>query len=167
MNITSTIATIALLASTALANSNNLDYANASSKTKAISINIINLNQESKLGELIEADESYFYFLDAIDNNAELVPRNQIQILETNMDVNLFSLLKGKDPTELTDVIELNDGTRIPGIILDISTKEIQYFTGKSLKREIMPASSIYMLYMDEGTISIPFPVAEPSYTVL
>ena len=83
------------------------------------------------------------------------------------MDINLYSLLKGKDPESLTDIIELNDGTRIPSIILDIGGKEVQYFTGKTLRRETIPASSIYMLYIDDGTISIPFPVAEPDFAVL
>jgi len=157
---------IALLASTVIANSNNLDYVDGSFK-KAISINIIDPDQKSRSGELIEADESYFYIQDAAANTTQLIQRSQVQILETNMDINLYSLLKGKDPESLTDIIELNDGTRIPSIILDIGGKEVQYFTGKTLRRETIPASSIYMLYIDDGTISIPFPVAEPDFAVL
>ena len=166
MNITNIVLMISLLASSVLANSNNLDYVGVSSK-KVIPINIIDPDQESRSGELVQADESYFYFMDATSNTTQLVQRSQVQLLETNMDVNLLSLLKGKDPESLTDIIELNDGTRIPSIILDISGKEVQYFTGKTLKREAIPANAIYMLYIDNGTIGIPFPVAEPDFAVL
>lgn len=166
MNITTTITMIALLASSVSANSNNLDYVDVSSK-KVIPINIIDPDQESRSVELVQADESYFYIQDATSNATQLIQRSQVQIMETNMDVNLLSLLKGKDPESLTDIIELNDGTRIPSIILDIGGKEVQYFTGKALRRETISANSIYMLYIDNGTISIPFPVAEPDYAVL
>ena len=166
MSITNIVLMISLLASSVLANSNNLDYVGSSSK-KAIQINIIDPDQETRSGELVQADESYFYFLDAESNTTQLVQRSQVQLLETNVDVNLMSMLKGKDPESLTDIIELNDGTRIPGIILDISGKEVQYFTGKTMRRETMPANSIYMLYIDNGTIGIPFPVSEPDFAVL
>ncbi len=166
MKIVTTITMIALLASSAIAKSNNLDYVDASSQ-KVIQINIVDPYQESRVGGLVRADESYFYFQDTSENTTELVLRSQVQLVETNMDVNLLSLLKGKNPEALTDIIELNDGTRIPSIILDISGKEVQYFAGKSLKRESISANSIYMLYIDNGTIGIPFPVAEPDFAVL
>ena len=158
--------TSALIVSTASANPNNLTYAGHSS-VKPISIRIIDQDQLVTDGKLIEVDDSYFYFVNDADNTSHLINRNQIQLMETNMDVNLFSLLKGKDPNALTDIIELNDGTRIPSLILDVGADKIQYFTGKSMKRESMPASSIYMLYLDNGTISIPFPVTAPDYAVL
>jgi len=77
------------------------------------------------------------------------------------MNASLFSLLKGKDPDRLTDVIELNDGRRIESIILSFDPDNIQFFTGRTSKPESLPASSIYMLYLDDATISIPFPVIE------
>jgi len=80
------------------------------------------------------------------------------------MNLVLHALLKGKDPQQLNDVIELNDGTRIPSIILNIDGRGVQYFTGKSLMREAMPSNSIHMLHLDNGTISIPFPVAEQDF---
>ncbi|NQV40767.1 MAG: hypothetical protein HQ506_00295 [Candidatus Marinimicrobia bacterium] len=166
MKLVTTITMIALLASSALSKSNNLDYVDVSLK-KAIQINIVDPDQESRTGGLVQADESYFYFLDTAENTTELVLRSQVQLVETNMDVNLLSLLKGKNPELLTDIIELNDGTRIPSIILDISGKEVQYFTGKTLKRESISANSIYMVYIDNGTIGIPFPVADPDFAVL
>ncbi len=166
MNVVSTIIALALVASTASAKSNNPNYSDRDVKN-SISINIIDFDQESRSVELLYADESYFYWVDSTENIAELVPRNQVQIVETNMNVNLFSLLKRKDPNTLTDIIELNDGTRIRSIILDIDEDGIQYFTGKSLKRELMPASSIYMLHIDNGTVSIPFPVIAPDYAAL
>ena len=81
-----------------------------------------------------------------------------------NINLVLHTLLKGKDPEALSDVIELNNGTRIPSIILNIDGKEVQYFTGKSINLEMMPENSIHMLHLDNGTISIPFPVAEPDF---
>ena len=74
----------------------------------------------------------------------------------------MYSLLSGKDPQALNDVIELVDGTRIPGIILNIASDEIQFFSGKSDSRQLMSAESIGMLYIDNATISIPFPIAPP-----
>ena len=136
-------------------------------QTEPLDINIIQQNQEEVRGHLINADESYFVFENVADASVQLIPRTNVQLLETNMDVNLFSLLKGKDPKSLTDIIELNDGTRIPSIILDVSSDHIQYFTGKSLKREVVSADNIYMLYMDNATISIPFPMIAPDSPVL
>ncbi len=130
-------------------------------------INIVQRNQEQISGTMISADESYYVFQNIADEAVQIIPRADVQLLETNMDVNLFSLLKGKDPKSLTDVIELNDGTRIPSIILDVGTNSIQYFTGKKMKREILPANSIYMLYIDDATISIPFPMVSPDTPVL
>ena len=80
------------------------------------------------------------------------------------MNLVLKTILKGKNPEALSDVIELNNGTRIPSIILNIDGKEVQYFTGKSSNLEMMSENSIHMLHLDNGTISIPFPVAEPDY---
>jgi hypothetical protein len=166
MHITTAITMIAVLASSVSAKSNNLDYPDSSPK-KVIEIKLIDPQHESRSVALVQADQSYFYFQDATSNTTQLIQRSQVQLLETNMDVNLLSLLKGKNPDSLTDIIELNDGTRIPSIILDISGKEVQYFTGKTLKRETMPAASIYMIYIDNGTIGIPFPVSQPDYAVL
>ena len=35
------------------------------------------------------------------------------------------------------------------------------------MKRETLPASSIYMLYLDDATISIPFPLASSDMPIL
>ncbi len=166
MNIVTKILTMMIITSTAFANSNNLEMVDQSEKTP-VSINIILSNQETTTGGLVDADASYFYFLNDSDGTSQLIQRNQVQIMETNMDVNLLSLLKGRDPNALTDIIELNDGTRIKSIILDIGTDEIQYFTGKALRRESISTLSIYALHIDNGTISIPFPVSEPDFAVL
>ena len=83
------------------------------------------------------------------------------------MNLALHALLRWNDPESLDDIIELNDGTRIPSIVLNIDGEEVQYFTGKSMNREKLPASSIHILHLDNGTISIPFPVAEPDFTLL
>ncbi len=137
------------------------------SPSKNMAINIITHEQESINGNLIDADDAYFVFENKFDASVQIISRANVQLLETNMDVNLYSMLKGKDPTSLTDVIELNDGTRIPSIILDVSPDNIQYFTGKSMKREMVPANSIYMLYIDDATISIPFPMVTPDSPAL
>lgn len=75
------------------------------------------------------------------------------------MDTNLYSLLQGKDPKALNDIIELNDGTRIPSIVLQVNDDKIQYFSGSSESREMVPAESISIVYIDNATISIPFPL--------
>jgi len=78
------------------------------------------------------------------------------------MDSTLYSQLNGKDPKALKDIIELNDGTRIPSIILKVSNDEIQYFNGRNSLKERVPAQAIHMLYIDDATISIPFPLTPP-----
>ena len=78
------------------------------------------------------------------------------------MDTNMYSLLNGKDPKCLNDIIELVDGTRIPGIILKVSNDAIQYFSGQTETRERVPAENIWMVYIDNATISIPFPLGSP-----
>ncbi|MBC8194011.1 MAG: hypothetical protein H8E18_16610 [FCB group bacterium] len=157
---------LVLTAATNSANSANLDYVDGS-KNEDMSIDFIEYHQESIQGRLIYADATYYYFHNHGDAAMQIVSRNNVQYLETNMNLDLHSLLKGKDPDALGDVIELNDGTRIPSIILDVGVDKIQYFTGKSMKRETMPASSIYMLYLDDATISIPFPLASSEMPIL
>ncbi|MCF7825195.1 MAG: hypothetical protein K9N29_00970 [Candidatus Marinimicrobia bacterium] len=166
MNLVSIILTSAFIASTALAGSPDLENIDPNHFDN-MSIEFAQANDEAINGTLIQADNTYYFFHNHENASIQIVNRSEVQYLETNMDINLLSLLKGKDPKSLTDIIELNDGTRIPSIILDIGTDRIQYFTGKSMKRETLPASDIYMLYIDEGTISIPFPVSQPSFAVL
>ena len=136
-------------------------------ETASFEINLVQHNQDVISGKLIKADETYYVFASAADANVQVIPRAEVQLMETNMDVNLYSLLKGKDPKSLKDIIELNDGTRIPSIVLDVGPNSIQYFTGKTMKREIMPANSIYMVYIDDATISIPFPMVSTATPVL
>lgn len=166
MSLARTIITIVLIASTASAKSANLDNIDGGN-TEDMSINFVEFNHESIEGRLIFSDEAYYYFQSNGDASMQLILRSNVQYLETNMDINLHSLLNGRDPNALVDVIELNDGTRIPSIILDVGADSIQYFTGKSMKRESIPASSIYMLYLDDATISIPFPISAPDFAVL
>ncbi|MBT3228221.1 MAG: hypothetical protein HOD43_13830 [Candidatus Marinimicrobia bacterium] len=166
MSIARIIISIVLIVSTASAKSANLDYID-DDNTEDMSINFVEFNQESIEGRLIFSDEAYYYFQSNGDASMQLILRSNVQYLETNMDINLHSILKGRDPNDLVDVIELNDGTRIPSIILDVGADSIQYFTGKTLKRETISASSIYMLYLDDATISIPFPIAAPDFAVL
>jgi len=166
MKIASIILTTALITSIASAGSHDLESTDAN-HAENMSIEFAQANHAPINGTLIQADDTYYFFHNHEDASIQIVNRNEVQYLETNMDVNLMSLLKGKDPKSLTDVIELNDGTRIHSIILDIGSDRIQYFTGKSMKRETLPASDIYMLYIDEGTISIPFPVSGPDYALL
>ncbi len=78
------------------------------------------------------------------------------------MNAHLNSILNGKDPKALNDIIELNDGTRIKGIILNVGNEQIKYFSGRSEMQEVMPAESISNLYLDDATISIPFPILTP-----
>ncbi len=144
----------------------NLDYVEGT-ENEDMSIEFIDLDKEAIEGRLIYSDETYYYFHNHGDASMQIVSRINVQYLETNMNLDLHSLLKGKDPNALGDVIELNDGTRIPSIILDVSADQIQYFTGVSMKRETLPASSIYMLYLDDATISIPFPLVSSDQPIL
>jgi|FLOH01.1.fsa_nt_gi hypothetical protein len=153
-----TITILAMSVSSSFANSYDVASYEAEGSSN-VSINIIQQNQDEVRGRLINADEVYYVFENEADSSVQLISRESVQFLETNMDVNLYSLLKGKDPSSLNDIIELNDGTRIPSIVLDVGAKNIQYFTGKSMKRESIAAESIYMVYIDNATISIPFPM--------
>lgn len=79
------------------------------------------------------------------------------------MNKNTYSMLNGKDPKALNDIIELNDGTRIKSIILNVSNDEVKYFNTRNETREKVPAEAINMLYLDDATISIPFPLSAPT----
>ncbi|MEA3286445.1 MAG: hypothetical protein U9Q77_03590 [Candidatus Marinimicrobia bacterium] len=124
-----------------------------------LEINIIQHDQEEINGRLINADGAYLVFENPLDESVQVIPRTEIQILETNLNVNLFALLKGKNNEKLIDAIELNDGTRIACIILDVGTENVQYFTGQSLKRQLVNTHDIYMLHLDQDSVTIPFPV--------
>ncbi|MBT3254219.1 MAG: hypothetical protein HN995_09280 [Candidatus Marinimicrobia bacterium] len=157
---------LVLTSATVSAKPANLDYVDGS-ENEDMSIEFVDLDEEPIQGRLISSDDTYYYFHNHGDASMQIVSRSNVQYLETNMNLDLHSLLKGKDPDALGDVIELNDGTRIPSIILDVSADQIQYFTGISMKRETLPASSIYMLYLDDATISIPFPLASSDMPIL
>ena len=152
------ITCLLLIASPIFANS-YITETHKSINPNGLAINIIQQDQEQIKGQLIHADAAYLVFENPIDEAVQLIPRTEVQILETNLEINLFTLLKNHDPEELTDTIELNDGTRIACIILDISSESVQYFTGKSLKRSLVSTHNIYMLYLSQNSINIPFPV--------
>ena len=129
-------------------------------------INIIQVDNEQAQGQLIAADASFFVFSNSYDESVQVIPRSEVDMLETNIGVNLFQLLKAADPGALTDRIELEDGSVIPCIILDVTPTSIQYFTGDSLKRHMLSTDAIYMLHMDSDSVQIPFPMlasASPS----
>ncbi len=151
--------TIVLLVSAISAKSANLDSIEAG-QAEDMSIEFIQDHQDVLNGTLVQADDTYYFFQNNNDESLEIVPRSHVQYLETNMNVNLQSVFAGKDAVALRDVIELNDGTKIPSVILDIGPQNIQYFSGKSMKRESIPTSSIYMVYIDNAAINIPFPQA-------
>jgi len=75
------------------------------------------------------------------------------------MNRNLHAIMTGKDPEEFTDVIELKNGTRIPSMVLDVSSEQIRYYHATSARQKSLPASSIATLYLDNATITIPFPL--------
>lgn len=127
--------------------------------TEGLSINIIQQNQETISGRLINADETYLVFENTYDASIQVIPREDVKVLETNLNVNLINILKSHSPESLTDVIELNDGTKIPSIVLDITPEGIQYFTGKSLRRQLVSSSSVYALHLDSDSVEIPFPM--------
>ncbi|NQV13999.1 hypothetical protein HQ531_00970 [bacterium] len=155
------IAILILIMSASILSAKPYNVAKAATiPSKGMAINIIQHNQEHLSGQLIDADDAYFVFENDADASIQIIPRGNVQLLETNMDINIFSILKSKDPNSLTDMIELNDGTKIPSIILDVGAENIQYFSGKSMKRESVTANSIYMLYVDNASISIPFPIS-------
>ena len=82
------------------------------------------------------------------------------------MNTTLHTVLNGKDPKALNDIIELNDGTRIPGIILNVGNDQIRYFSGRTEEQEVVPAESISHLYLDNNTIDIPFPIVPPDLSL-
>ncbi len=125
-----------------------------------LAINIIQQDREQVSGYLIDADRSFLVFENDIDTTIQIISRTDIKILETNMDINLLAMLKDHKPEALTDIIEMNDGTRIVCIILDVSAARVQYFTGNSLRRQLMATESISVLHLNKGSIDIPFPIA-------
>ena len=166
MNIARIIIMSAILASATPAQTTNYDYIDGS-EPEDMSIQFVDSNQDDINGRLIRSDDTYFFFHNQADASYQIIPRSDVQYLETNLDVNLQALLVEKDPEALGDVIEMNDGTRIPCIILDVGADIIQYFIGKSMKRQMIAASSIYMVYIDDANVSIPFPVAPTYHSVL
>ena len=110
-------------------------------------------------GQLIQANESFYVFEDLQDEIVQVVARQDVQLMETNMGVDLFQVVRSGDAKQLTDRIELENGTDIPCIILDVSNEEVQYFTGNGMKRERLNADEIYMLHMQSGQVSVPFPM--------
>ena len=116
-------------------------------------------NMEAVQGKLINADEVFFILENGPDENVQVVPRDQVALLEMNLDINLFQVMKDKSADRLTDRIELEDGTQIPCIILDITSSSIQYFTAESLKRSQISTDQIYQLHLSNDTIHIPYPM--------
>ena len=166
MNIARIIIMSAILASATPAQTTNYDYIGGS-EPEDMSIQFVDSNQDDINGRLIRSDDTYFFFHNQADASYQIIPRSDVQYLETNLDVNLQALLVEKDPEALGDVIEMNDGTRISCIILDVGADIIQYFIGKSMKRQMIAASSIYMVYIDDANVSIPFPAAPTYHSVL
>jgi len=166
MNIIRIIILSAILASTNLAQTSNSDHMDGN-ESDDMSIQFVDSNQEVINGRLIHSDESYFFFHNQGEESYQIIPRSDVQYLEAHTDVDLHALMVEKDPDALGDVIEMNDGTRIACIILDVGVDRIQYFVGKSMKREVLAASSIYMVYIDDASISIPFPASQTYAAVL
>ncbi len=168
MYLVNIILTFALLVSNVMAKSSNLDHKEVSD-SKDMSIEFSAKYQEPINGRLIHSDENFYFFQVFGDKDAPLhvVSRLDVQYLNTNMDIDLQLVLESNDPQDMIDVIEMNDGTKILCIILDVGLNSIQYFTGKSMKREIVSTNSVYMVYMDDASTSIPFPVPPANLAVL
>ena len=166
MNIARIIIMSAILASATPAQTTNYDYIDGS-EPEDMSIQFVDSNYDVINGRLIHSDDTYFFFHNHGEASYQVIPRSDVQYLETNLDINLQALLAEKDSDALGDVIEMNDGTRIACIILDVGIDNIQYFIGNSLKRQMIAANSIYMVYIDDANVSIPFPVAPTYHSVL
>lgn len=110
-------------------------------------------------GKLVSADASYFVIENEREQNIELIPREQVELLETNLHVNLFQLMREGAKNKLTDRIELNDGTVIPCIVLDMSNERIQYSEGTSLKRHVLDADLIYNVKLGQSNVDVSYPV--------
>jgi hypothetical protein len=124
-----------------------------------LAINLIQKDNEAISGELIDADASFFVFSNPHDASVQVIPRSEVNILETNIGVDLFQVVKQKATEKLSDRIELEDGTMINCIILDVSNDSIQYFTGENLRRYVVSSKEVYMLHMDSDSVHIPFPM--------
>lgn len=128
-------------------------------QANGLAINLVQANNETLSGRLIDADEAYFVFANSTDESVQVVPRHEVNMLEANIGVNLYQVMKAQDKTALSDQIELEDGTFISCIILDISQTSIQYFAGESLKRHVVAADDVYMLHISSDAVQIPFPM--------
>jgi len=131
-----------------------------------VSLRFKDVTREEVTGSLVRSDASYFLFHDHSDNSYQVIARADIDYVEANLDVDLQQVRVSNDPGKIKDVIELNDGTKISCIILDMGSEIIQCFIGNSMKRQLVSASSIYMVYMNNADTSIPFPVS-PSYAAV
>lgn len=131
------------------------------SEPENMSIQFWDASKSDMQGTLIQSDDTYFFFQNYGSESYELIPRDEVRYLETHIDVDLREIVATDNVQALDDVIEMNDGTKISCIILDIGKDIIQYFVGTSMKREVLSASSIYMVYMDDERVRIPFPVSQ------
>ena len=154
----SLLALASLLSISMLSAKSFSDLKPAAAVKDGLAINIIQQNQEQVSGNLINADASYFVFENPADESVQVIPRAEVQVLETNKNVNLFEIFKSKHSDSLSDQIELNDGTHIACIILDIGSERVQYFTGQSLKRQVVSVDNIYNVQLDHAAVAIPFP---------
>ncbi len=135
--------------------------------SKELAINIVQEDQGVISGRLINADETYFVFENTYDASIQVIPREEVDVLETNLNINLMNVLKSHNPESLTDVIELNDGTKIASIILDITPEGIQYFTGMSLRRQQISAEDLYAVHLNSRAVEIPFPMVATNQLAL
>ncbi len=154
-----TIITLLILSVSTLLAKSHETIESETSQSNGLPINIIQLNQEEINGRLIKADGAYLVFENILEEAVQLIPRSEVQILETNLNRDIFAMLNSHDPAKLIDTIELNDGSKIACIILDIGSENVQYFTGNSLKRHQLKTSNIYSLHLDQNSVEIPFPV--------
>lgn len=158
MNTMQYLLALVLTASVILAQPVDLGFMDEDQR-EDMSLEFVDQFQEAMTGSLISSDFLYFYFYSPLDEANHLVPRAEVKYLETNTDIDLRTVLSSEDPSSLMDVIELNDGSKIPSIILDVGAEYVQYFAGKKMKRELISTKDIYMLYIDNAKITIPFPV--------
>lgn len=131
-----------------------------------MSLRFTDVSRPEVIGSLVRSDASYFLIHNHSDNSYEVIPRIDIDYVEANLNVDLRDVQATANPGMFKDVIELNDGSKISCIILDIGSDFVQCFIGNSMKRQLVSANSIYMVYMNNADTSIPFPVS-PSYAAV
>jgi hypothetical protein len=79
------------------------------------------------------------------------------------VDFNKLISLESSCLKDLNDIIELNDGTRIESVILEVDNDGIEYLNARTECKERIHSNAIKMVHIENAGLSIPFPLTVPT----